>query len=180
MAGAAFSLLMALLIFIVLTESLTINLNVGENYTVTFSFIVFAITLKSTRKSKGNFKQKTYNKKQKKKFWYSQLMLVLSHSSVKINSLSITLPDGKPSLNSISYGISATVISSFFAFLECNSKFFEARNIRISYSEHNTLKKEFEAELKIYLLDLIALEIGFLISLLKLRFLNARMRESNE
>ena len=180
MAGAVFSLFMALLIFIVLTESLTINLKVGENYTVTFNFIVFAITLKSGCDTKRESKQKSDAKKRKRKFWYSQLILILSGASVRIDSLFITLPDGKPSLNSISYGISATVVSSFLAFLEYNSKFFEARNIRISHSEHNTLKKELEAELKIYLLDLIAIEIGFLISLLRSRYSNVRMRKSNE
>lgn len=180
MATAILSLFAALTVFIVLTDSITIDLKIGENYIITVNFMVFAITFKRDKNERnGRFSKKSKRKKNNH-FWYSLLMLIIPRSSIKINSLHVILPDGSPHINSISYGIAASLISSFIVFLEYNSKFFEATNIRISYSEHNTLKKELEAEFKISILDLLIIATVFFAKRFYYRLLKTRIRKVNE
>lgn len=180
MAGAILSVLAALIIFFVLTESLTINLEYGENYTVKFNFMVFAIIFKSSKSHTFKKKKQKKRKKFKKRFFYRLLAILLPRSSVKIHCLILSIPESLPKADAISYGIYSAIISSFVAFLENTSKFFEASNITILYSEHNKIKKQLEAELKISLLDFLISLISFFFSEIYYRLFAKRMLKNNE
>ena len=177
MAGAIFSVLAALIIFFVLTESITINLEYGENCTVKINFIVFAIVFKSN--GSKSFRQKKKNKK-RKRFLYSIASFLLPRSSIKIHYLTLIVPDSLPKFNAVSYGIYSGLLSSFVAFLDNRSKFFEASNITILYSEHNKIKKHLEAELNISLLDVIISFVCLLFSEIYYRLFAKRILKNYE
>ena len=150
----------ALMIFFVLTEILTIRLFLGENYIVEINFIVFAVVFKKAKSYRKSRRLK--KKKERDKIFRSPLIISLLHrSEVKINLLRIFISDSTPSKNAIRYGIYTGLVFSFLAFLENNSKFFEASNITLSHSEHNNLKKQLEAEFKISLLDVLITVVSF-------------------
>ena len=114
--------------------------------------MVFAVVFKKNKFKGVRFKKRKPRAKGKY-LKYSIISLLLPRSSVKINSLVISLPKTKPYHDSVLFGVYNGVISSFLSFLENTSNFFEASNIRVEYSEHNIFKKQVDAELKISLLD---------------------------
>ena len=157
MIGAILSVFAALMIFLILTENLTINFKHGENYTVfEINFMVFAIVFENS-----DF----YPRRKRKKFnAFNNLLFLkflLPRSVVKIHSLIISVPERDPQKNAVLYGVYHSLTSSILAFIESYSKFFEASNITILYSEHNNFKKQFEAELKISLLDVLICAISY-------------------
>ncbi len=180
MINVLFSLISALMIFIILTETLSIDLYIGENYIIEIHFIVFAIVLK---KSKSN-KIKTAKRKSKKlkslNFRYSLLFSLMRRSSLNIRKLNVTLAKNDPMSDALSYGIYSGLISSFLSFAENNSFFFEAHNITLSHSEHNIFKKEIEAELKLSFVDVIISCVEFLLTKARARIFYKRMRTRNE
>ncbi|MBE6537350.1 MAG: hypothetical protein E7673_05285 [Ruminococcaceae bacterium] len=180
MIGAILSLFAALIIFLILTESLTINLKYGENYIIKIGFMVFAIVFTSNKSSK---KQNNKSKKKQKKnarFWISLIKIILPKSSVKIRSFALSLPEKDPDKNAISYGIYSGLISSAITFFEANTKFFEVADISISYSEHNSIKKQIEAELNISLIDFLISLAYYPINSAYNRLLAMRKRKANE
>lgn len=173
MIGAILSIFAALMIFLILTENLTIIFKHGENYTVfEINFMVFAIVFKHSAFY--------YRRKRKKTKTFKNLLFfktLLPRASVKIHSLIISVPESEPKKNAIRYGIYHSVTSSILAFIESYSKFFEASNITILYSEHNKFRKQFEAELKISLLDVLICAISYVSTSIYYRFYGRRMKE---
>lgn len=168
MANTVLSLFAALLIFIILTEKLTINLFFGEDYIIEFHFIVFALVLKNSassdnRRQKGNIKNK--NKFLKR---YHLILSFMRRAYVTINTLDIYVPKSYPMTDALGYGAYSALISSFLTFAENNSSFLEVSNINLSYSEYNTVKKQLDAELKLSLVDVIISYTSFMF--LRLRY----------
>lgn len=180
MLNAVFSLISALAIFLILTEVLTIKLHYGENYSIEFHFIVFALVLKNSPLKEKRQKNKKRNKQKNFHFFYSLVLILMRHSTVRINNFTVSLPKSKPMNDALNYGICSGLISSLLSFAENNSKFFEASNITLFHSEHNTLKKELDAELKLSLIDAFISYVKFLRLIARDRHFNKRMRTKNE
>lgn len=179
MTEAILALFAALMIFFVLTETLTIKLITGENYIVEINFIVFAVVLK---KSKAYKEKRTLKKKNKTKdriFRSALIVALLRKSSVEIKMLRVFLPDKSPSKNAMRFGLYNTLVFSFLAFLENNSKFFKASNITLSYSAHNNLKKQLDAEFKISLSEVLITTVTFLIKEAYYRLSTRRIRKND-
>ena len=179
MANTVLSLFAALLIFLVLTEILTIKLYLGENYIIELHFIVFAVVLKKSESRKKVRSAKKSKRRQSFNFWYSLILLLMQNSRVKINSLHVSIPKNEPMQDAILYGIYSGITSSFLAFVENNSKFFEASNITFSHSEHNKVKKVLEAELEIFIIDAIISAVKVSLSVLFSRLSEKRMKKRN-
>lgn len=155
MATAIISLFAALIVFLILTETITLNFKIGENYIIEINFMVFAIVFEKG-KSKHRSKRKSKSKRNTDfRFWYFLVSLLLPYSNVKINSLALYFPKSNPTTDAILYAVYNGVVSSFLSVLENNSNFLNVSNITVSSSEHNTLKKHLDAELKFSLLDVI-------------------------
>ena len=171
MANTVLSLFAALAIFIILTEKLTINLIFGEDYIIEFHFIVFALVIKNSASSEKRRKKDDNERKSRFLKRYHLILSFMRRSDVRINTLSIYVPKSYPMSDALSYGAYSALISSFLTFAENNSRFFEVSNITLSYSEHNTVKKQLEAELKLSLIDAIISYTSFMFSKLRLKLL---------
>ena len=158
MIAAILCIFAALMIFFVLTEIITLKLSIGESYTLELSFIVFAVVFKKS-KSYKTVKNKKRNKQSSRRYRF--ILSLIRRSSIKIKSLRVLIPDDSPYKNALRFGIYNGLVYSFLAFLENNSSFFTANNITLSFSEHNNLKKQLEAEFKISLLDILITSFVF-------------------
>ena len=170
MANTVLSLLAALIIFLILTENLTVYFYIDKSYIIEIHFIIFAVILKKSE----NGKKRKKEKREKRSFFeprYSLLMCFIRHSNVKIHTLDLYIPESDPMKNAINYGIYSGAISSFLAFLENSSRFFEASNITLSYSEHNTVKKQINAELQLSFIDVLIASTEFIYFKLRSRLL---------
>lgn len=159
MLGAIFSVLAALIIFLVLTESISINIEYGERCKVKIGFTFFAILLEA---NDGKAFQRKRKSKVFRRFLYPLILYALPRTDIKIHHLDLIIPDSYPKVNAVSYGIYSGLISSFIAFLDNRSRFFEASNITILYSEHNKIKKRLAAEINISFLDVIISLVCFI------------------
>ena len=165
----------ALMIFFVLTEIITLKLFIGENYTIELNFIVFAIVFK---KSKSYKTVKKTKRNKPKRLRYAFIISLVKRADVTVKSLHVSIPDSSAHKNALRFGMYNGLVYSFLAFLENNSSFFKASNITISFSEHNNLKKELEAEFKISLLDVLIASFLFVLKSFG-RLLYQRMIEND-
>ena len=151
MTAAILYVFSAIMIFLVLTETVTVKLFSGENYIIEIHFIIFAIVFK-----KKNYYIKGFRRSKKRRIspkLYPFILTLMKRTDVRINFMRVYIPDRDPDKNAPHFGLYNAIISSFFAFLDNNSKFFTASNITVLYSEHNNLKKQIEAEFKISITD---------------------------
>ena len=151
----------ALMNFFVLTEIITVKLHFGENHTVELGFIIFAIVFKKTKSYRRIRAARSSRLTKLRATRYAFILTLLKRCDVEVRSLRIFIPDSTPSKNALRFGLYNGLVYSFLAFLENNSSFFTASNITLSYSEHNKLKKQLEAEFKISLLDVFISAILF-------------------
>lgn len=152
MAISLICIFASLLIFIILTETLTIYISQRDHITAyEIHFIVFAIVLRKEKQTKKHYKKRFSDNKNK--IFKSFLPKLIKSSEITVNNIEIYLPSSNPFADALRHGIYSSFLSSLIAFGESNTHFFKTRNIKLINSEHNKITTFIDIKFKITLLD---------------------------
>ncbi len=155
-------LIASLIVFLILTEVLTIDISYGDITVIDINFAVFAISFidrkNTTRKKRNKSARNTF------KNIISFVLSASRKSDIILHRLNLQLPEGEPAEYAINKGICFSLISSFLAYIENNSKNLYLGNISFNDSANNNSILTFDISFRISLLSFLGLLPSFIIN----------------
>lgn len=168
--------LVALTVFLIFTEVLTVDIFYYEDIELNLNLNILGIKLTPERVVKRNEKRKNKKKSTKKEVFSTLIPAInflLHRSEVEIKHLSVEIKQSEASEFFIRKGICLSFINSFMILLEGNSKIFAKENIIITTSDNNNIK--FYVKLTVPLLHVLTALFVYL----KERFFRKRRKINN-
>ncbi|MBQ9070345.1 MAG: hypothetical protein IJY23_03245 [Clostridia bacterium] len=159
MALALIYLFASLLIFLILTEVITVRIVRGDESFFDVNLTLFAIRLTPI---KNNDTKKSKKKSKKSNIRSALILEILRKSKIVVREFKLTIPEKDPANNAFRGGVYTSVLSSIIAYAEENVAFFHADNIIIDYSAHNELKTTLDADITVRLSSVIGCVFVFL------------------
>lgn len=153
-------LLASLLIFLVLTEAITLRALYGtEERVIIIDFMLFGIRLNLNNKKRNNKRRrKKQSKKAKPQFTAIKpaTEYLLSKSTIKISYLNIKTASHEPSDTALRSAGIVSALSAMFALIDAYSKKFSYDNIFIGVSDNNKTELAFDISIEAHILSLVA------------------------
>ena len=152
----------SLIIFLILTEIITVNIKYYETSYIDINFMIFGICLFPKGKRKSNVSRDKKDKKKTKKYTSLRYAFkyLLNHSYINLKELNLTIPDATPK-NSALFCAGGIFVSD--AILNCiyqNSKNFKSGKIFVGACDNNSFKLEFNTKITFSFLSAV---ISFLV-----------------
>ena len=165
MATTLIYLSASLLVFLILTEIVTVTFIYNKFWMAKINFMIFAVQLSETDKSQVT---KRSNEKKGKKSTllnlYKPFLRLIRASDIYIPSVSLAIKAENPITYALLRSSYFSFISAGFAALSSVSRNFEHGNIIITNSEHNKSEVALDARIKCSLLSFLRFCISLIIS----------------
>ena len=155
-------LIASLIVFLILTEVLTIDISYGDITVIDVNFTVLAISF-IDRKSNTRKKRKK-NEKNNFKYISAFVLSASRKSDIILHRLNLRLPRTEPAQNALNKGICFSLLSSLLAYIESNSKNFYLGNISFDDSANNNSILTFDISFRISLLSFLGLLPRFIVN----------------
>jgi len=153
-------LLTSLLIFLVLTEVITLRvLCTPEEQVIIIDLMIFGIEINlGDKKNTSERKKKKHQKAAKPQIMATKYAAeyLLSKSTIRISYLDIRSPSYEPSDAVLRHAGIASALSAIFALAEAYSKKFSFDNIFIGTSDNNKTELNFDISIEAHILALVA------------------------
>lgn len=172
MALGIIFLIASLLVFLILTETLTVRFVYSDVKRIDVDLNVIGVSLFPTRSRKRKKEKESMHSPRRSLERILSIGAWLSVATLKVNSLTVSIAASEPMELALKRAAAYSFISALFAYASERSAFFCADNIIINASGNNKSELSFDIELEAALLRFIAAAIA-----LFLRRAGKRLRE---
>lgn len=156
MARGIIYLFTSLLVFLILTEVITFNINYNGSLILDINFTVFALRLKKGAGTDSAKKSKSHTKfRPSLDLIRDFLYRVIRESDIQVKKFALSFPAKSPFAGAVMRGAYISFISSVLAFAEENAKNFQHDHIIVTCSDHTKTEVALYAKIRIPLLELI-------------------------
>lgn len=164
MATALLYLSASLLVFLILTEVITVSLNYDRLWMAKINFMIFAVQLSQSESSQ---KKKSSKKRRRRRpailRLYKLIYRLGRRSDVYINTLAIKISSDNPYEYAITRGAYLSLLSAGAAALISAGRNFSYDNIIITNSEHNKTEVILDVKFKCSLISFLFFCISLVI-----------------
>lgn len=143
MPEAAIFLLISLLLFLLITDTVTVKFIYADEKRIDIDLTIFGMSFTDRGFSENRFSKK---RRRREKIVFDHVLRLLSKSTVRIKELSVLIDGSDPMKYALTRSAYHSFISVFILYIEQNSKFFSADDIIVGASDNN--KTVFKADLR--------------------------------
>ena len=172
MPEAAIFLLISLLLFLLITDTVTVKFIYDGKKRIEIDFMLFGVSFTESRSKRSTFSRK---KRKRDKMLFDHIMHLLSNSVVRVKELCVFIDGSDPMKYALQRAAFHSLISVILAYVDSNSKFSSADDIIVGISDNN--KTVFRADIRaqVSLWNFTVCLISYLTSKSK----NGKTEESN-
>jgi hypothetical protein len=165
MATALLYLMASLLVFLILTEIVTINIKYDNRFVVKINLMIFAVQISQSAQSESTASLKKKKRKRPAILrLYKSAYRLIGASDIFIRNLTLKIASENPISYALTRGTYLSVISAGMAMLSSTGRNFKYGNIIVTSSVHNktevTVNANIKCSLVAFLYFCISLVIG--------------------